>query len=161
MDKYQTIHIVSEIAVLTMMFLHFDKKTKNMQAEIEHIKKTYISTFDDLYQKIELLKQGILVNNNSVNIQKQVINDLKNIRPFEPKITVIEDETSNTSNTKETVEKDEKNVTKITETINNIDNTTELDSNENSKNEEQITDITDVELTEIEEMIENNNGKTD
>ena len=153
MDKYQTIHIVSEIAVLTMMFLHFDKKTKNMQAEIEHIKKTYISTFDDLYQKIELLKQGILVNNNSVNIQKQVINDLKNIKPFEPKIIVIEDEPSDDSNTKKTVKNDEENVTEITET----------DSIDNSKTEEQITNnITDVELTEIEEMIENNNnGKTD
>lgn len=155
MDKYQTIHIVSEIAVLTMMFLHFDKKTKNMQSEIEHIKKTYISTFDDLYQKIELLKQGILVNNNSVNIQKQVINDLKNIRPFEPKITVIDDEVSNTSD-----EKDEKNVKNNTNTTIETENTN-TESTESSKSEEQITDITDIELTEIEEMIENNNGKTD
>jgi hypothetical protein len=60
MDKYQTIHVVSEIAVLTLMYMHFDKKIKTLEAELDHVKKTYVNTFDDVYQKMEVLKQGIL-----------------------------------------------------------------------------------------------------
>lgn len=156
MDKTQTIHIISEIAVITMMYLHFNKKMKNMQEEIEHIKKTYISTFDDLYQKIELLKQGILVNNNSVNMQKQVINDLKNIKPFEPKISVLEEEET------EKIIKPILNEQKIT-TIKEVEEEEDVikkDEQDKVETEQvQETQISDLELTEIEEIIENE-GKT-
>lgn len=60
MDKASTIHIVSEIAVLSVMFVYFDRRLKTIESNMEYIKKNYMHAFEDIYKKLELLKQGIL-----------------------------------------------------------------------------------------------------
>ena len=42
-----------------------------LEAELDHVRKTYVNTFDDVYQKIEVLKQGILqtTSQNTQNTQ--------------------------------------------------------------------------------------------
>lgn len=60
MDKATTIHIVSEIAVLSVMFVYFDRRLKTIESNMEYIKKNYMHAFEDIYKKLELLKQGIL-----------------------------------------------------------------------------------------------------
>jgi len=60
MDKASTIHIVSEIAVLSVMFVYFDRRLKTIESNVEYIKKNYMHAFEDIYKKLELLKQGIL-----------------------------------------------------------------------------------------------------
>ena len=72
MDKASTIHIVSEIAVLSVMFVYFDRKLKTIESNMEFMKKNYMNAFEDIYKKLELLKQGVLttqtmyqMNNNS------------------------------------------------------------------------------------------------
>jgi hypothetical protein len=163
MDKYQTIHVVSEIAVLTLMYMHFDKKIKTLEAELDHVKKTYVNTFDDVYQKMEVLKQGILQSTtqntqNTQNIKspreskpkvmetvKQVNFDnftIFDIKPVlskkqedSPKIQIIEEEKEPISNLPETK-------TTVLEPIT-----------------EESEEITETEITEIESLIEK--GKID
>lgn len=58
--KFNTIHIVAEMAIISGMFYYFNKRIKTLESEMAHIKKTYVDTFDDVYKKIELVKTGIL-----------------------------------------------------------------------------------------------------
>jgi hypothetical protein len=161
MDKYQTIHVVSEIAVLTLMYMHFDKKIKTLEAELDHVKKTYINTFDDVYQKMEVLKQGILQSTlqntqgiqtpktsqnikypqeskpiKQVNFDNFTIFDIKPIPSKKeeedlPKIQILEEE-----------KKPEKETVSVLEPIS-----------------EDSEEITETEITEIETLIEK--GKID
>ena len=59
-NKFNTIHIVAEMAIISGMFYYFNKRIKTLESEMAHIKKTYVDTFDDVYKKIELVKTGIL-----------------------------------------------------------------------------------------------------
>jgi hypothetical protein len=59
-NKFNTIHIVAEMAIISGMFYYFNKRIKTLESEMTHIKKTYVDTFDDVYKKIELVKTGIL-----------------------------------------------------------------------------------------------------
>ncbi len=74
MDRATTIHVVSEIAVLSVMFVYFDRRLRTIESNMEYLKKNYMHTFEDIYKKLELLKQGILttqsmnhMNNNNTN----------------------------------------------------------------------------------------------
>jgi len=59
-NKFTTIHLVAEVAIMSGMFYYFNKKINKLEKENEHIKKTYVDTFEDVYKKIELLKEGIV-----------------------------------------------------------------------------------------------------
>lgn len=169
MDKYQTIHVVSEIAVLTLMYIHFDKKIKTLEAELEHVKKTYVNTFDDVYQKMEVLKQGILQSSNQqqspqpskpkvfetmkqVNFDNFTIFDVKSVpskkQEDSPKIQILDEEQ---------VLREEKATEK--------NNQKEVVAPTPPKSEilepiaEETEEITETEITEIESLIEK--GKTD
>ena len=168
MDKYQTIHVVSEIAVLTLMYIHFDKKIKTLEAELDHVKKTYVNTFDDVYQKIEVLKQGILQSTNQgsqkqssqpkvfetmkqVNFDNFTIFDVKAVpskKQDSPKIQIL-DEEKDIGEEKASEKDDQKEV--ISPTLSN--------SSVLEPISEETTEITETEITEIESLIEK--GKTD
>jgi hypothetical protein len=175
MDKAQTIHIVSEIAVLTLMYLHFDKKVKSLQAELDHVKKTYVSTFDYVYQKIDVLKQGILFTHKNINQSNQP-SDVTNVKT--PTTENIQSSIQLPPSVLSVAKKDVsdspiKQVNfdiidfKFQETTNNQSNKELTESIEpkiqvieetpDNKIEEEISDK---DLTEIESIIENH-GKTD
>ena len=42
------------------MFVYFDRRLKTIESNMEYIKKNYMHAFEDIYKKLELLKQGIL-----------------------------------------------------------------------------------------------------
>jgi hypothetical protein len=59
-NKFTTMHLVAEVAIISGMFYYFNKKINKLEKENDHIKKTYVDTFEDVYKKIELLKEGIV-----------------------------------------------------------------------------------------------------
>jgi hypothetical protein len=59
-NKFGTMHIIAELAVFSGMFYYFNKKINKLETENQHIKKTYVDTFEDIYKKIDLLKEGII-----------------------------------------------------------------------------------------------------
>lgn len=83
--KFNTIHVVAEMAIISGMFYYFNKRIKTLESEIAHVKKTYVDTFDDVYKKIELVKNGILQLQtteqllNSTNVSKS--NNISNSQP--------------------------------------------------------------------------------
>jgi len=105
MDKISTIHIVSEIAVLSVMFVYFDRRLKTLESNMEYMKKNYMHAFEDIYKKLELLKQGILTTQSMSQMNN---NQNSSTLPKQTKIGKLE--------RIETVEKSENN-NKKTETI--------------------------------------------
>lgn len=178
MDKTQTIHIVSEIAVLTLMYLHFDKKVKSLQAELDHVKKTYVSTFDDIYQKIDVLKQGILFTHKNINQSNQP-SDVTNVKTptteniqssiqLPPSVSSVSSSVAKKDVSDSPIKQVNFDIIdfKFQETTNNQSNKELTESTEPKiqvieetpdKIEEEISDK---DLTEIESIIENH-GKTD
>jgi hypothetical protein len=59
-NKFGTMHIIAELAVFSGMFYYFNKKINKLETENQHIKKTYVDTFEDIYKKIDLVKEGII-----------------------------------------------------------------------------------------------------
>jgi hypothetical protein len=59
-NKFGTMHVIAELAVFSGMFYYFNKKINKLETENQHIKKTYVDTFEDVYKKIDLLKEGII-----------------------------------------------------------------------------------------------------
>ena len=167
MDKYQTIHVVSEIAVLTLMYIHFDKKIKTLESELDHVKKTYVNTFDDVYQKIEVLKQGILQStiHNTQGIQTPKTS--QNIIPpqeLKPKVneTVKQVNFDNFTifDVKPIPSKKQEDSPKIQileeekELSPNIPETKTTVLEPISEESTESTEITETEITEIETLIE-------
>ena len=102
MDRATTIHVVSEIAVLSVMFVYFDRRLRTIESNMDYLKKNYMHTFEDIYKKLELLKQGILttqsmnhMNNNNTTPTEQI----------KTKIGRLERITQPTTNTQEEEEK--------------------------------------------------------
>lgn len=73
-NKFNTVHIVAELAIVSGLFYYFNKKVTTLEKEIEHMKKTYVDTFDDVYQKLELMKAGIIQLKSVDNMLKVDVN---------------------------------------------------------------------------------------
>jgi hypothetical protein len=72
-NKFGTMHLIAELAVFSGMFYYFNKKINKLETENQHIKKTYVDTFEDVYKKIDLLKEGIV---QLQSLQSQQTNQL-------------------------------------------------------------------------------------
>jgi hypothetical protein len=59
-NKFGTMHLIAELAAFSGMFYYFNKKINKLETENQHIKKTYVDTFEDVYKKIDLLKEGLV-----------------------------------------------------------------------------------------------------
>lgn len=188
MDKASTIHIVSEIAVLSVMFVYFDRRLKTIESNVEYIKKNYMHAFEDIYKKLELLKQGILTTQSmsqmsNLNNQSSPTISKSSISPVtqQTKIGKLEriERNENIEKTKEQdIEQKEIDVPQIqkrafTTLISDLSFLSPLeqkdkpkdsakveiiDEADNESSENKESDITENDMNEIEKLIE---GKED
>ncbi len=174
MDKATTIHVVSEIAVLSVMFVYFDRRLRTIESNMEFIKKNYMHAFEDVYKKLELLKQGILTTQTMSQMNNQNFQDIPNVQKQSKigklekieKIEKIEEKNQDNSENKELPQIQKRAFTSliselsilpppVVQTNNNSMTKVEIiDEEENDKN----TEITENDMNEIEKLIE---GKKD
>lgn len=186
MDKISTIHIVSEIAVLSVMFVYFDRRLKTLESNMEYMKKNYMHAFEDIYKKLELLKQGILTTQSMSQMNNMNNNQNSSTLPKQTKIGKLErietvEKSENNNKKTETIEVKEINMPQIqkrafTTLISEISELSTLSTPSNNTAQVEIIDedsnnplmsetnkskdeeITENDMNEIEKLIE---GKSD
>ena len=140
--KFNTIHIVAEMAIISGMFYYFNKRIKTLESEMAHIKKTYVDTFDDVYKKIELVKNGILQLQTteqilkSSNVSNNISNSATNPQSFFRQADVNRSYENVT----------QKSSTPINESTKSISNPTNINTNNEIKKGQEVL-----------ERVENNN----
>ena len=119
-NKFTTMHLVAEVAIISGMFYYFNKKINKLEKENDHIKKTYVDTFEDVYKKIELLKEGIVeLQKNQQNMTRSSkVSSYSNI-PIQPSSS---NNTNNTNKIQTNNNKDTKETTHKKQNTNNSNN---------------------------------------
>lgn len=59
-NKTVMIHVAVEILAFSYLYSLVNKKTKSLEVEIEEIREDYEKKIDDLYEKVEILKNAII-----------------------------------------------------------------------------------------------------
>ncbi len=59
-NKTVMIHVAVEILAFSYLYSLVNKKTKSLEAEIEEMKEDYEKKIEDLYEKVEILKNAII-----------------------------------------------------------------------------------------------------
>jgi len=59
-NKTVMIHVAVEILAFSYLYSLVNKKTKTLEVEIEEMREDYEKKIDDLYEKVEILKNAII-----------------------------------------------------------------------------------------------------
>lgn len=59
-NKTVMIHVAVEILAFSYLYSLVNKKTKSLEVEIEEMREDYEKKIDDLYEKVEILKNAII-----------------------------------------------------------------------------------------------------
>lgn len=150
-NKTIMIHVAVEILAFSYLYSLVNKKTKSLEVEIEEMREDYEKKIDDLYEKVEILKNAIIqmtkprhespVQQPQQPVQQSSKSIKKNVKTQDNTPTFVLPPMfmqtplifNNEVKTAEVIEENEEN---------NIEETT------------QETEITDKELEEIEQLIE-------
>jgi hypothetical protein len=160
-NKTVMIHVAVEILAFSYLYSLVNKKTKSLEVEIEEMREDYEKKIDDLYEKVEILKNAI------IQITKPRYDSPIHQQPQHH----VQQPTSQSSKSiKKNVKTQENTPSSNTFVLppmfmsnpfvfNNeqeIKSAEVVEDNEENNNEEKTeeTEITDKELEEIEQLIE-------
>lgn len=154
-NKTVMIHVAVEILAFSYLYSLVNKKTKSLEVEIEEMREDYEKKIDDLYEKVEILKNAI------IQITKpRHDSPIQPPQPSQPPTKAVKKNVKNQQQTPSQntfvlppmfmtnpfVLNNEEEI-KSAEVIEDTEENQEVEKNEE-------TEITDKELEEIEQLIE-------
>lgn len=158
-SKTVMIHVAVEILAFSYLYSLVNKKTKSLEVEIEEMREDYEKKIDDLYEKVEILKNALI----------QITRPRNESQTQQP----MQQSQQNFVHPPQQTKKNVKQQQKPTETNKNttfilppmfMDNAFDFNTNEvkqaevieenEENNQEEKTEITDKEMEEIEQLIE-------
>lgn len=151
-NKTIMIHVAVEILAFSYLYSLVNKKTKSLEVEIEEMKEDYEKKIDDLYEKIEILKNAIIQITKPRN-EAPIQNSQPPTKSVKKNVKIQQQTPSQNTfvlppmfMTNPFVLNNEQEI-KSAEVIEDTEENEEVEKNEE-------TEITDKELEEIEQLIE-------
>lgn len=159
-SKTVMIHVAVEILAFSYLYSLVNKKTKSLEVEIEEIREDYEKKIDDLYEKVEILKNALLQitrpkNDSPVQSTQQTYKNTSQ-PPQQPKKNTKQQnpKESNTNNTFVLPPMFMSNPFELNfNEVKQAEVVEDNEENEENNKEEEQTEITDKEMEEIEQII--------